>query len=95
VPLRDWGGWHQRSRSLDQPGRALIVSTFGETNDATCWPNSLESRSVLQQDQERSIRKRKKERKKDSEIQRRSRPKSVLPLVFGRIRKRGRRKVIS
>jgi len=31
-----WGGWSQRSRSLDQPGRALLVSTFGETNDATC-----------------------------------------------------------
>ena len=40
-------------------GRALPVSTFGETNDATCWPNSPEFRSMLQQDQERSIRKRK------------------------------------
>ena len=35
------------------------ASAFGETNDATCWSNSPESRSMLQQDQERSIRKRK------------------------------------
>jgi len=32
----EWEGWHQRSRSLGQLGRALPVSTFGETNDATC-----------------------------------------------------------
>jgi len=55
-------GWHQRSRSLGQLGRALPVSTFGEINDATCWPNSPESRSMLQQYQEHSIRERKKDR---------------------------------
>jgi len=37
-------------------------SCFGETNEATCWPNASESRSMLQQDQERSIRERKKRR---------------------------------
>jgi len=36
VVMGKWGGWHQRSRSLDQPGRALLVSTFGDPNDATC-----------------------------------------------------------
>ena len=61
--MASWEGWHQRSRSLGQLGRALPVSTFGDTNDATCWPNSPESRSTLQQDQEHSIRKR-NERKK-------------------------------
>ena len=35
-PIENWEGWHQRSRSLDQLGHALPVSTFGETNDATC-----------------------------------------------------------
>ena len=46
----DREGWHQRSRSRDQLGRALPVSIRGETNDATRLPNSSESRSMLQQD---------------------------------------------
>ena len=49
VGMASAEGWHQRSRSLGHLGRALPVSTFGETNDATCWPNSPESRSMLQQ----------------------------------------------